>query len=172
MDNLKANTVKWSKAIHDSILHTIGVGTSLPKKTFLMLTTMSKIQYSTFPLTHPLLTHNHHTCTKEKIPIPLQKEKSRKNMPLGSNTQTLPPMPQGMCTHMTRRNQSGNVRTRVNLVDEPGSSVCTRESERSFLDKNGFLAKEDTLSTEVLSYKLLHWHTVHLKKCYGKVCEQ
>ena len=76
-------------------------------------------------------------------------------MPPGGNTQTPPPTSQGASTRATRSNQSGNVRTRADLVDEPGSSVRTRESARSFLDKNGFLAKEDALSTEALSYALL-----------------
>ena len=76
-------------------------------------------------------------------------------MPPGSNTQTPPPTSQGPGTHTTRSNQSGNVRTRADLVDEPGSSVCTRESTRNFLDKNGFLTKEDALSAKALSYVLL-----------------
>ena len=44
---------------------------------------------------------------------------------------------------------------RVELLTDPNSLVQTRENARSFLDKIGFLPKEDILSQEALSYKLI-----------------
>ena len=44
---------------------------------------------------------------------------------------------------------------RAELLADPNSSVQTRENARSFLDKSGFLLKEDPLSQEAFSYTLI-----------------
>ena len=62
-------------------------------------------------------------------------------------------------TSQGTRTRAGNLltgnKTRVKLLADPNSSVRTRENTRSFLDKNGFLLKEDVLSQEALSYMLI-----------------
>jgi hypothetical protein len=57
----------------------------------------------------------------------------------------------------TRANniQQPNSRNRTELLAEPNTSVRTREQARQYLDRHGYLAKEDPLSTEQLSHALL-----------------
>jgi hypothetical protein len=52
-------------------------------------------------------------------------------------------------------NQQPNNKNRAELLAEPNTSIRTREQARTHLDKHGYLAKEDPLSTEQLSYVLL-----------------
>jgi hypothetical protein len=51
--------------------------------------------------------------------------------------------------------QQPNSKTRAELLAEPNTSIRTREQARQYLDRHGYLAKEDPLSTEQLSYALL-----------------
>ena len=76
-------------------------------------------------------------------------------MPTGGITQVPTATSQGPSTRMTRGSQGSSAKARADLIEETGTSVCTRENAQSFLDKNGFLAKEDTMSTKALSYMLL-----------------
>jgi hypothetical protein len=51
--------------------------------------------------------------------------------------------------------QQLNSKTRAELLAEPNTSIRTREQARLHLDRHGYLAKEDPLSTEQLSNVLL-----------------
>ena len=76
-------------------------------------------------------------------------------MPPSADTQTPPTMSQGLGSHLRSSNQQGNTRSRAELIADPATTICTRENACNFLDKNGFLLKEDSISTDVLSYMLL-----------------
>ena len=76
-------------------------------------------------------------------------------MPPSADTQTPPATSQGPGSRLRSSNQQGNTKTRAELIADTATTIRTRENAHNFLDKNGFLPKEDPLSIDVLSYTLL-----------------
>ena len=64
-------------------------------------------------------------------------------------------MSQGPGSHRRSSNEQGNTKSRAELITDTATTICTMENACNFLDKNGFLLKEDPILTDILSYTLL-----------------